>query len=140
MDDVPTGITPKKKTWNVQQSWERTEPREALLEAFRRRKVDESEVGVESAPSSPEDVLPTVASIESIPSITSTNTSLPMPISAGQILANSQIRMKKPTALSKLEKLDGGLGLKEERDRDRDRVVVPLGETGGNIPVPRRRR
>jgi kinesin family protein 11 len=136
MDDVPTGITPKKKTWNVHQSWERTEPREALLEAFRRRKVDESDREVESTPSSPEDVLPTVASIESIPSVTST---LPMPISTGQILANSQIRMKKP-AHSKLDKLDAGLGIKEERDRDRDRVVVPLGETGGNIPVPRRRR
>jgi len=139
MDDVPTGITPKKKTWNVQQTWERTEPREALLEAFRRRQVDsgndlgsEREVEGASSPSSPEDVLPTVASIESIPSVTS----LPVPAT---ILAGSQIRMKKPTTTngySKLDKLDAGI--KEERDRDR--VVVPLGESGGNIPVPRRRR
>jgi kinesin family protein 11 len=77
LDDVPTGITPKKKAWNVPQSWERTEPREALLEAFRRRKVsgeqeqEEEEGSGISTPPSPEVVLPTVASIESIPSVTS---------------------------------------------------------------------
>jgi len=119
LDDVPTGITPKKKTWNVPQSWERTEPREALLEAFRRRKVDSDEIeenGPTSAPSSPED-LPTVASVESIPSVAS------LPVS----------KMRKPTG--KMDKLDlSGGGVKEER------VVVPLGETLGNIPVPRRVR
>jgi hypothetical protein len=117
LDDVPTGITPKKKTWNVPQSWERTEPREALLEAFRRRKVDSDDIETEtnSIPSSPED-LPTVASVESIPSVTS------LPVS----------KMRKPTG--KMEKLDLSGGVKEER------VVVPLGETLGNIPVPRRVR
>lgn len=118
LDDVPTGVTPKKKTWNVPQSWERTEPREALLEAFRRRKVDSDEMETEttSIPSSPED-LPTVASVESIPSVAS------LPVS----------KMRKPTG--KMDKLDlSGGGVKEER------VVVPLGEALGNIPVPRRVR
>jgi kinesin family protein 11 len=119
LDDVPTGITPKKKTWNVPQSWERTEPREALLEAFRRRKVDSDDIeetGTSPIPSSPEEELPKVASVESIPSVTS------LPV----------IKMRKPTG--KMEKLDLSGGAKEER------VVVPLGESLENIPVPRRVR
>ena len=123
VDDVPTGITPKKKTWNVQQAWERTEPREALLEAFRRRKVDseghEQEQSSSSRPTSPEEVLPTVASIESIPSV-----------------VNFSSKMKKPMGMTgKGDKLDLSGGMVNE-----ERVVVPLGETLGNIPVPRRRR
>jgi len=54
--------------------------------------------------------------VESIPSVTS------LPVS----------KMRKPTG--KMDKLDPSGGEKEER------VVVPLGETLGNIPVPRRVR
>jgi kinesin family protein 11 len=126
LDDIPTGITPKKKTWNVPQSWERTEPREALLEAFRRRKVSEEHdydheepQESSSAPPSPVEVLPTFASVESIPSVTS------LPVS----------KMKKPTGkLDKLPSAGNGEGVKEER------VVIPLGESLGNIPAPRRVR
>lgn len=74
------------------------------------------EVGSTSRLSSPEE-LPKVASVESIPSVPS------MPV----VMTS---KMRKPS--SKLEKMD--VGSKDER------VVVPLGETLGNIPVPRRVR
>lgn len=36
-EDIPTGITPRKKVWNVQAEWERTGPREAVLASWRKR-------------------------------------------------------------------------------------------------------
>jgi hypothetical protein len=49
------------------------------------------------------------------------------------------MRMKKPNGGKGYDsKLDMGIGMKE--DRDMDRVVIPLGEAGGNIPVPLPRR
>jgi kinesin family protein 11 len=38
VEDVSTGVTPKKKVWNVPTSWERTEPRDVLIQALRQRK------------------------------------------------------------------------------------------------------
>lgn len=131
-DDVPTGITPKKKSWNVPQSWERTEPREALLEAFRRRKEEPAVVEDLESSTLPQG-LPAVASVESIPSVGS-HTSV-------NSLATSQMRMKKPNGGKGYgSKLDMGSGMKEDRDMNMDRVVIPLGEAGGNIPVPMPRR
>lgn len=49
-EDIPTGITPRKKVWNVQAEWERTGPREAVLASWRKRQESaeqsESENGV----------------------------------------------------------------------------------------------
>ncbi|WVW85300.1 hypothetical protein I302_107338 [Kwoniella bestiolae CBS 10118] len=39
-EDVPTGITPKKKNWNVPTGWERTGSREAVLANWRKRQVE----------------------------------------------------------------------------------------------------
>ncbi|WVQ95238.1 hypothetical protein IAU59_002333 [Kwoniella sp. CBS 9459] len=47
-DDVPTGITPKKKVWNVPSDWQRTGSREAVLANWRRR-VEAGEVSMEEA-------------------------------------------------------------------------------------------
>jgi hypothetical protein len=50
------------------------------------------------------------------------------------MLASSQIRVKKPISSGKMGDVRDKEVVKEER------VMVPLGEGGGNIPVPRRRR
>jgi hypothetical protein len=34
-DDVSTGSTPRKRTWNVPAGWQTTQPREALLQRYR---------------------------------------------------------------------------------------------------------
>ncbi|OCF35784.1 kinesin family member 11 [Kwoniella heveanensis BCC8398] len=47
-EDVPTGITPKKKVWNVPTEWQRTGSREAVLANWRRR-VEAGEVSMEEA-------------------------------------------------------------------------------------------
>ncbi|WWC93278.1 hypothetical protein V866_000111 [Kwoniella sp. B9012] len=39
-EDVPTGITPKKKNWNVPTGWERTGSREAVLANWRKRQEE----------------------------------------------------------------------------------------------------
>lgn len=38
-EDVPTGTTPRKKNWAVQTNWERTQPRDVLIETYRRKKA-----------------------------------------------------------------------------------------------------
>ncbi|WVF67664.1 hypothetical protein IAT40_002423 [Kwoniella sp. CBS 6097] len=45
-EDVPTGITPKKKVWNVPADWQRTGTREAVLANWRRH-VEAGEVSLE---------------------------------------------------------------------------------------------
>ncbi|WWC71280.1 uncharacterized protein I206_105233 [Kwoniella pini CBS 10737] len=46
-EDLPTGITPKKKNWNIPNGWERTGSREAVLANWRKRQsgaiVDQDE-------------------------------------------------------------------------------------------------
>lgn len=136
MDDVPTGITPKKKTWNVPQTWERTEPREALLEAFRRRR----EEGDVPSPAMEEPLaLPTVASVESIPSIGSQASLSSLGLGVSQTQMQMPTKVRKPSGnATGYSKLDGGI--LAATGKDKDRVVIPLGEAGGNIPVPAPRR
>jgi kinesin family protein 11 len=38
-EDTATGETPRKKQWNVPAKWERVQPRDRLIEAFRQRKA-----------------------------------------------------------------------------------------------------
>lgn len=46
-EDVPTGVTPRKKNWDIPTSWARVQPREKLIEAFRQRGgVDADEASV----------------------------------------------------------------------------------------------
>jgi kinesin family protein 11 len=147
-------VTPKKRVWNVQQTWERTEPREVLLDSFRRRKNEGGSLhdDVEATEStgrdevedrsttpvsegSPPETIPLNKSLESLPSITQRVEV--EAIIAPNPLATSQLRMKsKPKdgfgfgfgAAGKGEK---ALVVEERRERER---VVPLGEGGGNIP------
>ncbi|WWC63609.1 uncharacterized protein I303_106214 [Kwoniella dejecticola CBS 10117] len=41
-EDLPTGITPKKKSWNIPSKWERTGTREAVLANWRKRQSSPS--------------------------------------------------------------------------------------------------
>jgi kinesin family protein 11 len=131
MEDVPTGITPKKKSWNVPVSWERTEPREALLEAFRRKKEagDDTPVGEVEEPTS----LPTVASTDSIPSVASHSSISSLGVSQMPV----QMKVRKPSGgygPGKLDSVPTAMG------KEKERIMVPLGEAGENIPVPSARR
>ncbi|KAK8854531.1 hypothetical protein IAR55_003270 [Kwoniella newhampshirensis] len=47
-EDVPTGITPRKKAWNVQTEWTRTGSREAVLASWRQRQASGEDGGVEA--------------------------------------------------------------------------------------------
>lgn len=125
-EDVPTGITPKKKNWDVQQTWERTGPREALLEAFRRRREvsgsDQAPVEIDNEiiiEPEVEAVIPTIQSSESLISVGSEDT-----VSS---LGKSQLRRK---VVGKTIAMDPTLKA--------ERVMVPLGESRGNIPVSRK--
>lgn len=125
-DDVPTGITPKKKNWNVPSDWERTEPREALLEAFRRKRhmdpespPDAAEVNADAEEEAV--VIPAVRSTDSLVSASSTPSG---PLTKTTTTTTGKVIGGGDLALGKMDK----------------RVVVPLGENGGNIPVPRRTR
>ena len=133
-EDVPTGITPKKKNWDVPQTWETTGPREALLEAFRRRKETSSlhdstpvendddaqrELEIEHEVVVP-GVIPSVQSSESLLSLGSDDT-----VSS---LGKSQLR--KPAGKNMRTGMDPASKV--------ERVMVPLGESRGNIPVPRK--
>lgn len=42
-DDIATGSTPRKRTWNVPASWQTTAPRDALLSKYRQSHAENSE-------------------------------------------------------------------------------------------------
>ncbi|WVR09342.1 hypothetical protein IAU60_006408 [Kwoniella sp. DSM 27419] len=58
-EDTPTGITPRKKVWNVQTEWERTGSREAVLASWRQRVAAGEGEDVDAEP-----VRPGVAAVE----------------------------------------------------------------------------
>lgn len=137
-EDVPTGITPKKKVWNVTQSWERTEPRERIIAQLRERQGGTPAI-ISFSPVETEghDTLPLSESMASVAESNGTSESsppvmaqplsgLPTPnaVSASQMKAQSR---------SKLAMLAGGVKtaavLVEEK-----RQVAPLGEGGINVP------
>lgn len=133
-EDVPTGITPKKKNWNVPQAWDRTEPREALLEAFRRRQA--------SAPSPQGEtrLSPEIAEIDAVPaSAEEVITAIPT-VRSSESLASARSDTAPNLATSQIRRKLVGKGLNGEVGKKDERVVVPLGEAGGNIPIPRRIR
>ncbi|KAK4687098.1 kinesin family member 11, partial [Tremellales sp. Uapishka_1] len=53
LEDSPTGSTPRKRNWNVPTSWERTEPRQVLLELHRKKKAMEDNDVTAEMPSLP---------------------------------------------------------------------------------------
>lgn len=128
LDDVPTGVTPKKKNWNVHQSWERTEPRDVLLDSYRRRRQDGDEDGrdqeAERASSPVETEAQTPPALEIVDVVE---------VAVADPLATSQMRVK-------MRAKDGfgfaaGAGKLEKEKREREqRELIPLGEAGGNIP------
>ncbi|ORY21377.1 putative microtubule motor [Naematelia encephala] len=114
-EDVPTGITPRKRTYNVQTSWDRTEPRDAIIAKLRAT----TQVALETTP------IPTVPSSTSIASdgshesTASTNVAPPVSLSTSQMRAPSR---------SKLGKMG-------EKELPGDKIVLPpLGESGINLP------
>jgi kinesin family protein 11 len=136
LEDVPTGVTPRKKSWSVTQSWQRTQPRDALIEAFRRRQGGDLASGVSNV-SSPveaeveveqENTLPTVASSESISSAIDEVKINPNPLS----LSTSQIRPPK----SKLAQVTGR---KTSAGEEKVQMAI-LGEGGVNVPRRVRRQ
>jgi kinesin family protein 11 len=123
LEDVPTGVTPRKKSWSVTQSWQRTQPRDALIEAFRRRQGGDATTGV-SAPveidAEVEQENTTVASSESISSAIDEVKVNPLSLST------SQIRPPK----SKLAQVTG----RKTSAGDEKMQMAILGEGGVNVP------
>ena len=139
LEDVPTGETPKKRVWNVQQSWERTEPREVLIRAFREKTANG---GLPSPTETTATIEETDAvsigrteSVASLPSMDSAVSLPSMPIIEAQVtevvhaLASSQLGKGKKGVGKGF-----GYGGRDEKERPQ---VAPLGEHGGNIPRPR---
>lgn len=131
LEDVPTGVTPRKKSWSVTQSWQRTQPRDALIEAFRRRQGGDATSGVSvpvevGAEVEQENTLPTVASSESISSAIDEVKVNPLSLST------SQIRPPK----SKLAQVTGR---KTSAGEEKVQMAI-LGEGGVNVPRRVRRQ
>lgn len=136
-EDVPTGITPRKKAWNVPTDWQRTEPREALIAAMRRTATASPETVLVSSESgstnSPNDEQvhsvakpPRSLSQQSLSDDSENQISAPISVLVAPSI-NGLSSLKPPTG-----KMDLGKGRK---DVGAGRVVVPiLGEGGANIP------
>jgi kinesin family protein 11 len=136
-EDVPTGVTPRKRVWEITNHWERTQPREALIAALHNnRQIDTQH----SAPVSP--VLPSGGSEISLSSLGAAwEVQSLAPVSmTSEVISLSTSQMRAPrskigglTMANGAGKL-GGVNEKE-KDRERERIALaPLGEAGGNIP------
>jgi hypothetical protein len=120
---VPTGITPKKRVWDVQQTWERTEPRDVLIAAQRNR------IGQDL----PMTMLETEPEVEvSLPTVSSTNSldEKAREVNGNGLSASQMGRKKMGTAPVVMAKKGFGFaGVVEERP-----VLTVLGEGGVNVP------
>lgn len=152
-EDIPTGITPRKKVWNVQAEWERTGPREAVLASWRKRQESarqpENEMGLEitndEAREAADEVLGNGLSLtESLPSredtitiMSRTSSREPTPTDIPPPLLISSTRTSSGQTIptrSKLTKSTTGKKLDNEiADESRPAVTV-LGEGGVNLP------
>jgi len=120
---LPTGITPKKRAWNVQQHWERTEPRDVLIAALRQRAGR-----IETTVSEPEPIeisteLPSVSSTDSL------DEKAREALREVNGLSTSQLGKTGKVATVAMGKKGFGFGVAEERP-----VLTVLGEGGVNIP------
>lgn len=132
--DVPTGITPKKKVWEVQQSWERTEPRDILLAAVHQRvaRVESSSpkaevIVLEVDPVPP--LVPTLESLNETPRELNWDGS-GVGIANANALSTSLMGKKgKVAQVIAGKKGFGFVGIVEERP-----ALAVLGEGGVNVP------
>ena len=149
-EDVPTGVTPRKKAWNVPTSWERTEPREALIAAMKNKAISptsmssvsgttaSSPVTSDRAGSSPEQTAVPLAPVKGGPVRSSSNGSLAsdtenqvvVPIVAvpnvnglAAVSTTSQMKIPRRVDLGKTRREDG-----------KENLLAVLGEGGANIP------
>ena len=156
--DVPTGVTPRKKAWNVQTTWERTEPRDVLIAAMRARRDgrggDDGSVspgsihpgtgtGEESVPKSPgsttslagEETQETSGVSTTLGSANSTHSVIAVQGPANGVapsasLSTSQIRAPRSRLPSGAQ-----IGKKMGGEDERPKVALAvLGEGGANIP------
>lgn len=162
-EDIPTGETPKKRSWTIQKNWERTQPRNILIDNYRKKKAsgelsndfDESSeqshsvqqpittsINVEVTVEDDEESLKSLKSVESLNEVTENlTTKIPG-------LSNSQIRI--PSNFKGKSGLDrsvsGNLGKKTNLSNGNNGnameekiSVAPLGESGMNVPRRGRR-
>jgi hypothetical protein len=149
-EDMPTGETPRKKAWNVPASWERTGPRQVLIDGFRRRKaggIDEvgpGETEVEQPRAEPELESSVGSNAKMGDSVLPSHPSIEVEVvQPAVVLSASQIRAP---AIA-IGKLGMGMGMTrkmsdkgdKERERERERtekvVLSVLGEgVGSNVP------
>jgi kinesin family protein 11 len=144
-DDLPTGVTPRKKVWSVPTTWERTEPREALIAAMHRRAAngDLPTGPSEDAPADGQEDSGTVmAKGRGSPRSTSTNS---LSDAENQMAsANSIPSLPSITGLSHLKqpskRLDASVkGRKGVEEVSEKMPLTVLGEGGANIPRRTRR-
>ncbi|WVQ72707.1 hypothetical protein IAR50_002267 [Cryptococcus sp. DSM 104548] len=150
-EDVPTGITPRKKTWNVRSSWDRTGPREAILADWRRRQgLPEAEVSGQAEEPAAEDSNTAKGETDQLPDSS-------RPISReGSMVFPSQTSSREPTPTSmppppflntstrqtsgpivpktKPTRLPAGKKLSRDGADEPRPVVAVLGEGGVNLP------
>ncbi|WWD19337.1 hypothetical protein CI109_103796 [Kwoniella shandongensis] len=162
-EDVPTGITPRKRAWNVPTDWERTGSREAVLASWRQRQASGETSGSSSPREREQDglvegeqetesrentiTLDTVAAISSRPTSREPTpiTSIPLPnpiLSASQ---NGHTGLRQPSASGipskNAKSISAGIGKKLGAgvvEEIRPSMTV-LGE-GVGLNVPRRAR
>lgn len=131
-EDVATGMTPRKKVWEVTTSWERTGPRQAVIDGFKRKlemgvveavsviETKENQDQVELATNGP--VIEVSPSTESLTSLGSNN---------GVAVVNG---------LKDKYKAMNGNGVGKLRKEEKERPVMSvLGEGGSNVPRRARR-
>ncbi|WVQ80021.1 hypothetical protein IAT38_002122 [Cryptococcus sp. DSM 104549] len=146
-DDVPTGITPRKKAWNVQTEWERTGTREAVLASWRKRPG----LGSEVVQAEPEDMAGVEADEEEEQEANSPATSVPSSRENTIIVSRTSSREPTPTsatfpptamrvpsglAVPKAKSVGSGKKLSSGSVVDEPRpMMTALGEAvGGNVP------
>ena len=133
-EDLPTGITPRKKAWDVRQTWERTEPRDVLLANSRRR------AGQIEAPAAEAEAV--IVEVESAPQYASSTDSLEEKareevgsghgntVGNGNGLSTSQMGKRGKVVPAVVGKNGFGFAaVVEERP-----VLSVLGEGGVNVP------
>ncbi|RXK42315.1 hypothetical protein M231_00305 [Tremella mesenterica] len=143
-EDVSTGITPKKRNWHVPQTWELTEPREVLIEAFRKKtqsaltsstgESEEKEDGAEEKSLEEEIKIDRIDSTGSLHSFGKVELAVELVHPLSNSIGLGAVGRKGKLGIGKEDK---GMGMGREKERVN---VAVLGEQGGNIPRPRVRR
>ena len=143
-EDVPTGVTPRKKVWNVPTTWERTEPREVLIAAMKDKSIPTTTMTTAVSCGT------TLSSLESDLAIATT---VPLPetttglasarsSSNGSLASDTENHViptivALPSITGMMADLNGGMKIsaipRKLEPRNKQHVAV-LGEGGANIP------